>query len=167
LARDVAGGSSGNQQAICKPASDREVTGRETLSNGVRTTPERLSAMAFISTNGNGKNSVFGISVAHSDPTPAERLRIATDVASGVCDYVPTKQDLAKLLRVHPSQISRELKERQALREQQEARARDVERKMVEDLVRHWQAAPDTVLDRAVREIGIARVYDVIDRLTK
>jgi hypothetical protein len=122
--------------------------------------------MASISFSGNGNNgngSISGVSLAHRKLSPRERIQLAADVVSGACQYTPTQADIASSFGVHPSQLCRELKER----EERKVAKRDRDSWAVDHIVMGWNSASDSALDRAVREIGLARVYDVVDRLTR
>jgi IS30 family transposase len=111
----------------------------------------------------NGNGSLSGFSVAHRKLSPRERLALAADVASGVSQFAPTKAQIASSFKVHPSQLSRELREREG----REAAQRYQDNRAVECIVSGWNSASESALDEAVLKIGLARVYDVIERLTK
>jgi len=119
--------------------------------------------MAYISTNGNGNGSISGRSLAHQKLSFRERLTLAADVATGVYRYDPTKAQIASSFKVHPSQLSRELREREG----REAARRDHDNWAVDHIVMGWDSASESALDEAVLKIGLARVYDVLDRLTR
>jgi len=119
--------------------------------------------MGYISTNGNGNGSISGTSVAHRRLNQRARVQLAADVASGDLQYVPTKREIAVLCRVHPSQLSKELRER---KERIKGRA-DKDKQAVMNLTSWWEAASDSALDEAVLKIGVKRVWDVVERLTR
>jgi len=119
--------------------------------------------MAFTNSSGNGNSSISGLSLAHSKLDTRKRIQLAADVATGACQYHPTKAQVAASFKVHPSQLSRELRER----EQREVARRDRDSWAVDCIVTGWNSASDSALDEAVREIGLARVFDVVDRLTR
>src|SRR5262249_12431161 len=111
--------------------------------------------------NGNGGGSISGLSLAHRQLNTRERVQLAADVATCVYRYDPTKAEIAASFKVHPSQLSRELRER----EQREVAQRDCDSWAVDSIVTAWNSASDSALDDAVHKIGLARVYDVVDRL--
>jgi hypothetical protein len=111
----------------------------------------------------NGNGSISGLSLAHRKLSVRERVQLAADVATGVYRYDPTKAEIAATFRVHPSQLSRELKEREG----REAAQRDSDNWAVEHIVMGWNSASESALDEAVLKIGLAHVYDVLDRLTR
>ena len=119
--------------------------------------------MAFTNFTENGNGSISGLSLAHRKLSTRERVQLAADVATGVYRYDPTKAEIAASFKVHPSQLSRELRER----EQQEAAQRDRDSWAVDCIVVGWNSASDAAVDEAVRKIGIARVFDAVDRLTR
>ena len=119
--------------------------------------------MASTNFTENGNGSISGLSLAHRKLSTRERVQLAADVAAGVYRYDPTKAEIAASFKVHPSQLSRELREREG----REVAQRDRDSWAVDCIVTGWNSAPDSALDDAVRKIGLARVYDVVARLTR
>jgi hypothetical protein len=90
------------------------------------------------------------------------RVHLAADVASGATRYIPTDAEIAAAFRVSPSSLCEELKAREA-----RGIKRNGDGAAVASIVDGWNAASDHALDEAVRRIGVARVWGVIDRLTQ
>jgi hypothetical protein len=102
----------------------------------------------------NSNGSISGLSLAHRKLSTRERVRLAADVASGVYRYDPTKTEIAESFKIHPSQLSRELKER----EEREAAQRNSDSWAVDHIVMGWSSASEAALNEAVLKIGLARV---------
>jgi Skp family chaperone for outer membrane proteins len=148
--------------------------------------------MTSITFSGNGNGSISGLSLAHWKLTRRERVALAADVATGVYRYVPTKGQIASSFKVHPSDLNRELRERErkeaAWREAEAQRAaaereveaqreaawremeaqreaaerEDAEREAYRAEEREIRELLDPVLQTAVTKVGVARVYDTL-----
>jgi hypothetical protein len=117
--------------------------------------------MAYITTNGNG-NSIHGRRLAHRKMSHWLRLHLAADAATCACRYIPTDKEIAAAFRVSPSSLCEELKARA-----ERGVKRNGDGAAIAAIIDGWNAASEPALDEAVRRIGLARVWDVLDRLTK
>src|SRR5262249_35659849 len=68
--------------------------------------------MGYISRFENSNGSIYGRSLAHRKISHWLRVRLAGDVASGACRYIPTDAEIAAAFKVSPSALSMELKGR-------------------------------------------------------
>jgi len=112
---------------------------------------------------GNGSAAINARGISHRGWTPEQRAAAAADAVLGATHVVPTLGQAATAFNVSATKIRAELKTREAAAEAAE-RAID-EDYAVNRLIDAWLGASPKAREVAVREIGVAAVWDVIARI--
>ena len=112
---------------------------------------------------GNGSAAINARGISHRGWTPEQRAAAAADAVLGATHVVPTLGQAATAFNVSATKIRAELKTREAAAEAAE-RAID-EDYAVNRLIDAWLGASPKAREVAVREVGVANVWDVIARI--
>ena len=112
---------------------------------------------------GNGSAAINARGISHRGWPPEQLAAAAADAVLGATHVVPTLGQAATAFNVSATKIRAELKTREAAAEAAE-RAID-EDYAVNRLIDAWLGASPKAREVAVREIGVAAVWDVIARI--
>jgi hypothetical protein len=119
--------------------------------------------------NGNGAGAINARGIPHRGWTHDQRVAGAADAALGETHVVPSIGQAAATFGVSMYSVRQELKARAVFKkaaERAEREAAEIEEAYaVNQLIDAWLGASSKVREVAVREIGIADVWDVIARI--
>jgi len=113
-----------------------------------------------VARNGNGAGSVNGRGVLRRKLTPAARIALAADIATGAKHLDPSLKQAAAATGVSPYLINKELKARAAHEAWAERKRQEVQR--ANAILGAWTQASDTERAMAVRAIGVVDVWNTI-----
>jgi hypothetical protein len=120
--------------------------------------------------NGNGAAAIVNArGISHRGWTPEQRVAAAADAVLGATHVVPSIGQAATAFNVSAPKIRAELKARAAAKEAAEHAGREAteieEAYAVNRLIDAWFGASPKAREVAVREVGVANVWDVIARI--
>jgi hypothetical protein len=130
--------------------------------------------------NGNGAGSVNGRGLGRRKLTPAQKISLAADLATGQQSLAPSLCQVSALTGVPLWRLSQELKARtrqEVARAQRETEQREAEQRLqaqaeaealnaeVTAIVMAWDSAAPEAREEAVRVIGVAAVWDTVARV--
>lgn len=101
--------------------------------------------------------AVSARAVAHSHLTESQLLQIAADAVTATTPWIPSVEEMARETGLSPVKISQELNLRAERQRAMQAR------KLAECL----KILSSDQLDAVVEEVGVGRIWDAVDRLTR